>query len=333
MIPLIRTILNPAGYHGHGRRPPFFEGWYFKLVDATEIHRYAVIPGVFLSDDPERQHAFVQVLDGRTGESTYHRYRYRDFWAAENGFEIRIGGNRFTAECIALEVERPDLTLMGTVRFRSINPWPVRWVSPGIMGPFAWLPLLQTYHGVVSLDHVTEGQLTINQMSVDFTGGRGYIEKDWGRAFPSAYIWFQTNHFQEPGTSLTASVATIPLPGWSFRGHILGLWYLGTLYRFATYTGARVEKLTVGDRTVTWVVRDRTLRLEMQATRAEGGLLHAPTTVEMGRRISETLDAAVEARLVRLQGGERVIFHGTGLYAGLEVVGDVGELVTSEVAV
>jgi hypothetical protein len=184
---------------------------------------------------------------------------------------------------------------------------------------------------VVSLDHAIEGRLTINRMSVEFTHGRGYIEKDWGRAFPSAYIWFQTNHFQEPATSLTASVATIPLPGWSFRGHIVGLYHLGTLHRFATYTGSRVEKLTVSDRTITWVVRDGTQRLEMQATRAEGGLLQAPTTVEMGRRISETLDATVEARLVRLQGGERVVFHGTGLYAGLEVVGHMGELVTGRV--
>jgi hypothetical protein len=323
--------MNPAGYHGHRRRPPFFEGWYYKLIDTTERQRYAVIPGVFLSDDPGRQHAFVQVLDGRTGESTYHRYHYRDFWAAESGFEIRIGGNRFTAECMDLDIVRPKLVLAGTVRFRSINPWPVTCVAPGIMGPFAWLPLLQTYHGVVSLDHAIEGGLTINHMPIDFTGGRGYIEKDWGRAFPSAYIWFQTNHFTEPGTSLTASIATIPLPGWSFRGHILGLWHLGTLHRFATYTGARIEKLAVSDRTITWVVRGGIQRLEMQATRAEGGLLHAPTTVEMGRRISETLDATIEVRLVRLQGRERVVFHGTGHYAGLEVVGDLSELVAGGV--
>ncbi|MCK7537696.1 MAG: tocopherol cyclase family protein [Marinilabiliales bacterium] len=30
----------------------------------------------------------------------------------------------------------------------------------------------------------------------DFSGGRGYIEKDWGHSFPSAYVWMQSNHFQ-----------------------------------------------------------------------------------------------------------------------------------------
>ena len=70
----LRTTLNPSLYHGHGRRPPFFEGWYYKLVSASEGHRYAVIPGIFLSDDPAKQHAFVQVLDGRTGQTTYQTY-------------------------------------------------------------------------------------------------------------------------------------------------------------------------------------------------------------------------------------------------------------------
>jgi len=40
-MPSLRTLWKPALYHGDGARPPFFEGWYFKLVDATEAHRYA----------------------------------------------------------------------------------------------------------------------------------------------------------------------------------------------------------------------------------------------------------------------------------------------------
>jgi hypothetical protein len=36
-------------YHGHGRHSNFFEGWYFKFVDAAEEHVQAVIPGVFLA--------------------------------------------------------------------------------------------------------------------------------------------------------------------------------------------------------------------------------------------------------------------------------------------
>jgi len=32
----LRTILNPGVYHGVNKKPPFFEGWYYKLVSADE---------------------------------------------------------------------------------------------------------------------------------------------------------------------------------------------------------------------------------------------------------------------------------------------------------
>jgi len=52
MLNFIKTTMNPAGFHGpRGNYPPrlpFFEGWYFKLVDAQESARLAVIPGYTL---------------------------------------------------------------------------------------------------------------------------------------------------------------------------------------------------------------------------------------------------------------------------------------------
>lgn len=329
MIRSVRSTLQPAAYHGHRKKPPFFEGWYYKLVDTTGGHRYAIIPGVFLSDDPGQHHAFVQVLDGATGRSTYHRYPPDAFWAAEDELNLRIGPNRFTAEYLTLQIASPALEIEGELRFRGLHPWPVTLSSPGIMGWYAWVPFMECYHGVVSLDHRIDGTLRVNDHPVDLTEGRGYIEKDWGRSFPAAWIWFQTNHFEGPGTSLTASVAIIPWLRGSFPGFIVGLWHEGILYRFATYTGARIEELDIADDAVTWVIRDRRYRLEMCAIRVEGGLLRAPTTADMGRRIAETLSARVEVALYSLDGGRpRRIFEGTGRHAGLEAAGDLARLRT-----
>ena len=86
-----------------------------------------------------------------------------------------------------------------------------------------------------------------NAESINFTGGRGYIEKDWGQSFPAGYVWFQSNHFDIAGTSLTASIAVIPWLGSAFRGFIVGLWHQDKLYRFATYTGAKTKTLTITD--------------------------------------------------------------------------------------
>ena len=69
-MPDLRLTWRPECYHGDGKRPPFFEGWYFKLVDAVARQRFAVIPGVFLADEPGASHSFIQTLDGLTGRTT-----------------------------------------------------------------------------------------------------------------------------------------------------------------------------------------------------------------------------------------------------------------------
>lgn len=320
----LRRTLHPAWYQGHRTSPPYFEGWYFKLIDADKRNRYAVIPGIYRSSDGEDSHCFVQILDGAARRAIYRRYPVGEFWAAEDAFEVHVGPSRFTAERVDLDVDSPELALSGELTFHHLTPWPVTWLSPGVMGWYAWVPFMETYHGVVSLDHTIEGALTIDGMRVDFSGGRGYIEKDWGRAFPSAWVWMQSNHFDHEGTSLTGSVATIPWLFASFRGFIFGLWHDGMLHRFTTYTGARIEKLQIEEERVLLDLRDGRRRLHIVARRAETGMLRGPIQRGgMRGRVPETLQATLEVRLSELDGDrEAVIFEGSGRNAGLEVGGE-----------
>jgi hypothetical protein len=315
--------MNPAMYHGHSKKPPFFEGWYFKIIDADETQRYAIIPGVFLGEDG---HAFVQVLNGNTARSSYHTYPLSEFWASEDKFKVQIGENVFSQDSIELNINNQLGQICGILSFEEVTPWPVSIHSPGIMGWYAWVPKMECYHGVLSFDHIIQGDLQINAEFVDFTEGRGYIEKDWGQSFPTGYVWFQSNHFETTGTSLTASIAIIPWMGSAFRGFIVGLWYQGRLYRFATYTGAKTEQLTITDDQVRWIVRDRQYRMEMTAHRAGGGLLHEPTRTEMQQRVEETMLANLEIQLSTLTGDR--IFAGSGRNTALEVNGDLGQLLS-----
>ncbi len=317
MANFITTTLHPAAYHGLSFKPPFFEGWYFKLVNHSEDQRFAIIPGVFLG---EKGHAFIQVLNGVTGQTTYHTFPLSEFQASSNKLDIRIGSNVFNERQIILNLDRgsgPLDRIQGEIQLGDLNPWPVRSLSPGIMGWYAWVPFMECYHGVVSLDHSIQGTLEIESQAVDFGRGRGYIEKDWGKSFPDAWVWFQTNHFDQPGICLTASIATIPWLGSAFVGFIIGLWHNQTLYRLATYTGAKVEAIDIQEDVVYWTVRDRRYCLEMQARRVEGGLLKGPSRLEMDKRVVETLNASVSVRLSGLDG--KVIFAGEGRHAGLEV--------------
>jgi hypothetical protein len=321
----LRTLFNPDMYHGFNRKPPFFEGWYYKIVNQDGSQRFAIIPGVILGANG---HAFIQLLNGSSGQSLYYTFPLKEFRASPEHFEVIIGENRFTNETISLQIIDQEQRLQGELNFPDISPWPVTLFSPGIMGWYAWVPRMETYHGVVSLDHSIQGSLNINADKIDFNHGRGYTEKDWGASFPEAYIWFQTNHFDVPGISLTASVAIIPWIKNAFRGFIIGFWYQGKLYRFATYTGAKLEKMQTYPDRFRWTVKDSRYRLETNTSRAGGGLLRGPNTIEMGKRINETMSSQVEVRLSTLSG--ETIFSGVGRYAGLEAHGDLEKLIAME---
>ena len=59
----IRSLFNPEQYQGWGMTRKYFEGWYFKVVNATETKAFAFIPGIGM-DEAGNSHSFIQVLDG-----------------------------------------------------------------------------------------------------------------------------------------------------------------------------------------------------------------------------------------------------------------------------
>lgn len=323
----IYETLHPEIYHGYRKNRPYFEGWYYKLVSADETMRYAIIPGVFKGEDSTRDHAFVQVLDGMTGKATYHTFDIDAFHADEEVFDIRIGGNRFRRDCLQLQIDDDQSRIHGTIQLGKGRGWPVRLHEPGVMGWYAWLPFMECYHGILSFDHRLDGSFNIDGNHVDFSGGRGYMEKDWGQAFPSAYIWMQSNHFDHPGTSLFGSVAMIPWIGRTFRGFLLGFYHDRTLYKMTTYTGARVEQLELDDTHVYLTVADNAYRLDITAERGSGGLLMAPYRNEMHQRADETMQSTIEVRLSTHNG--RPIYTGSGRNAALETNGDMETLLNT----
>ena len=182
------------------------------------------------------------------------------------------------------------------------------------------------------MDHSIQGQLETPSGPINFDGGRGYIEKDWGRHFPQNWIWVQANHFAESssvGTSVTISIARIPFYGAVFPGFIIGVWHNRTLHRFTTYVGAKLQKVQVTDETVHIAVHNATHALTVTVTRAPTALLHMPTPDSgMVPRVAESVGAVVTLQLQTLDKNDngRLVFEGTSHHGGLEVHGDVSML-------
>ena len=318
-----RALWNPNRYHGWGRQRNYFEGWYFKFVDPTEQYAFAAIPGISMGSDG-KQHAFIQVLDGKLCRASYYEFPVSEFVPQAHRFELNVGENGFSEQHLSFHL--PELK--GVLKLDSLRPWPKMLGAPGIMGWYSFMPFMECYHGVVSLNHQLEGQLEIYGQPVDFTGGKGYIEKDWGESFPSSWIWTQTNHFDagQP-VSLMASVANIPWIGSHFIGYIVGFLLGEKLYRFATYTGAKM-RASLGEKEVFLSFKDRKNRLEIIAHKIGGtGELVSPISGDMIGKVNESLQATVEVKLFE---GDSLLFEGTGRNAGLEVAGPVEELLTTE---
>ena len=60
----VENTLHPERYQGARRSYPYFEGWYYKLIDASEQHQYAVIPGIYKGPDRESSHV-ARILSQR----------------------------------------------------------------------------------------------------------------------------------------------------------------------------------------------------------------------------------------------------------------------------
>ena len=93
---------RPWVYQGRRRAKSYFEGWYYKLVDAGGHHIWSVIPGISFSQDP---HAFVQWIEGRTGQTGYIRYPREAFSYKSDRLEVRVGANRFTGDGLSLDLQ------------------------------------------------------------------------------------------------------------------------------------------------------------------------------------------------------------------------------------
>jgi len=311
----------------------YFEGWYFKLVDSSRQNVISVIPGVSFDEKASDVHAFIQVIDGISGNSRYVRYNIRDFTYSKKDFEIYIGNNYFTRSKITLDIADETTAIRGTLNFQDLKPWPVTPLSPGAMGWYAFVPFMECYHGVLSFDHTIEGQLEINSKPVDFTGGRGYIEKDWGKSFPRYHIWLQTNHFETEGTSLMVSIANIPWFGSYFDGFIVGLYHNNRLYKFATYTGALLTALDYKTDRLNIRIKSKTHSLDINVTAKQGTELRSPVLGNMTGRISESLNSHIAVELYEIcRNSEKLIYSGNSSLTGLEIAGDKAEIAAIKVS-
>lgn len=320
---MLRRLYNPAIFQGRMTYRNYFEGWYFKQVSADLNHVWSFIPGISLADNDS--HSFIQIINGITGETDYLEYPLSEFVWDRKRFNVKVGRSEFTDSYIDLNINSDKHTVKGKIHFKNLIRYPKNLLAPGIMGWYSFVPLMECKHGVVSVSHDISGDISINEINTDFSGGKGYIEKDWGTSFPEAWIWIQSNNFGIPDTSFMISVAKIPWMGRFFTGLISFLCLKGKFYLFSTYNNSSLSDVKYEDDRLEMNLRNKAYSLRLTAAKNLSGELRAPQTGKMSRHIKESIDSEVVISL--FDNKNLLIWEGTGKRAGLEIIDKIFEYV------
>lgn len=316
-----KKLFHPELFQGEKKKNQYFEGWYYKMVGVDELYTLALIPGI--SVNKEDSHAFIQIFiskheaNGVSLETHYVRYELKDFSYGKKSFWVKIGDNYFSKEKVNLSIKDDDISISGSVDFSELVPIKKNIWMPSIMGIFGYFNFMECYHGVISMSHKLSGSLNINNKLTTFTAGKGYIEKDWGRSFPRAYVWLQSNHFKNPTTSFLFSYADIPFLGFYFKGLIVNLIYQGKEYRFATYNGAKIKLEQIEPTKVKYIIKKGRLRLEVTAYSEASIELFSPNKGEMIDQIKEGVSGFIEIKLYK---NKELIYSDEGKHAGIEIM-------------
>ncbi|MCX7771582.1 MAG: tocopherol cyclase family protein [Clostridia bacterium] len=324
MMYYLKRLFNPEIYQGQNRKRNYFEGWYYKTVDASGSNVMSFIPGISLGENEDDSHAFVQVIDGSRLRSGYFSYPLDAFECAQNKLELKIGENFFCRQRLELSLKNHDMSYEGALGIVDAQPFPKSLLNPGIMGPFGYLSFMECYHGVVHMYHSLSGSLKIDGDAQDFSGGTGYLEKDWGKSFPDAWVWVQSNHFEKPNTSFMLSFAHIPFLGTSFKGLIAFLYVDNICYRLSTYQGAKVNRLSFEKDVLTLIIEGRKHALGLTVRIKPGSTLKAPKNGLMIDDLIESMTSGLQLYFLEKDG--KIIFQGEGRFVGVEVGGDLQKL-------
>lgn len=318
----LKRLLNPVLFQGDLSYENYFEGWYFKNVsgDASEVLSF--IPGISLTRD--KKMAFVQYIDGKLGKTSFFEYPLNEFKTESGRFELQVGPNRFRENGMEIDLDGNGTRIKGHFDFGRFARYPRSVFAPGIMGWYSYVPVMECYHGIVSMNHSINGEIKINRRNYDFNNGKGYIEKDWGVSFPERWIWVQANSFQARDASFMLSIAKIPWRGHFFSGFLCFLYVNGNIYRFMTYNRSRIEDVRSDGNLFKAALSNRRYKISIEVRSAGYGKLLAPRTGRMDRVIKESIDALLMVEL--RDHSDRLIFQGESPRAGFENVGNMAAL-------
>lgn len=219
---------DPNGIHDMGHKPQF-EGWYYRMTNPHTNESWVFISAYWVDDD-QRAHAFVKLIQSEGGavyKQTFEDIDLGSIQAKAGTVDLQFGDIHITPEQIDGRLQTDDgdvitiqLSIEGCARWGApddaFNRWTMGWATEFPAIPLKW----HVHH----LKAFASGTIQTPEGSWAITDYPMHQEKNWGRAFPNEWYWFQSNHFEgRPDVAFAAASG----PMWSNQlaptGYMAGL--------------------------------------------------------------------------------------------------------------
>lgn len=228
---------HPFLPHQPSEPGPWFEGWYIRVTDHTAHRSFAVIGAselkpnqnsknfsgylsVLIQDGEGRPTQSIESFPKKTALKKYSRLGTSEedgfVWSAseqghitDQGIDVSIGDQ--------VEVK---------ANFKKHNRhWDPYWNSWGPEGFGTFIKLIPLHWFVHSLDSPTVYQLKYKNEDGHIVEhksiGSAHIEKNWGKAFPKAWMWLQ-GYDVESGASLALAGGILSLGPFNIKTYLVG---------------------------------------------------------------------------------------------------------------
>lgn len=315
----LKQIKNQVAFQ-NSKKDNYFEGWYYKHM-TKQNESFILIPGISINDSIKT--AFIQLI--YNNQSFFITYPYEEVSYQNQPFMFKIGDTTFTEDGVSINIHDKEINISGYLSYNNLTPIKTTKFMPTIMGPFSYLKM-QCNHGVVSLNHLVNGTININNETLTFNDDYGYIEKDYGTSFPREYIWLQGNHNKDKICSIMVSIAHIPFIPKSFYGFLCTLLIDDKQYFFTSYNLSKLSILEYEKDKIKIHFKNKSKELYVTCNHTEGHNLIAPQNGSMDIKMKESVASNIEIELI----DDNNMIYKTDLIGCSEFVGNHKKMIKTK---
>ena len=309
---MIKDKNNVPGFRKNDSNQPYFEGFYFKFINE---HKELVIIIAGISISKKEKYSFIQIASNQERTGSLHKFPITEFNSSKDDFSFSIGKNIFSKEAIILNLESIKVNL----QLKNTLNWNRSFLNPNIMGVLSFVPNVECKHDIITIEAEVTGDVELQNQTIKFENGSGYIEKNWGYSFPKKYIWLHANQFTNTELSLQFAMAK---PKWYFFRPQVYIGYLmnGRLIHFGSHRLSWVKVKFSNDHLLI-KVNKISHKLIIKVTNKTPVHLKSPKEGRLENEILEYLDSDIEL----------VVLKKRFLHKNKEIINDVSKLSTTEI--